>query len=97
MCDYLRRRIQKQVDVLWSSDIGEEVVRLDDIIEFIIERDKDVFKTLSIVCEEAGSQNKAADMLGVNRSTVSRYIDDKMGKYHHVFNGRMFTAKGNPV
>jgi len=53
-------------------------------------------KTVYQLAVELGSQSKAAIKLGVDRDTVSRYIDDKKGERHHVYNGRLFTAKGSP-
>lgn len=55
-----------------------------------------IMKTVYQLAVELGSQSKAAIKLGVDRDTVSRYIADKKGERHHVYNGRLFTAKGSP-
>jgi len=51
-------------------------------------------KTVYQLAVELGSKSKAAEKLGVDRNTVGRYIADKKGDRHHVYNGRLFTAKG---
>ena len=53
-----------------------------------------IMKTVYQLAVELGSQSKAAIALNVDRGTIRRYLKDKKGERHHVYNDRLFTVKG---
>ena len=81
--DYFRLGFTKSVER--TNRVGDlEIPEISEI------------KTLSEVRSESKSNMEVSRKLGLNRATVERYIGDTAGKYHHVYNGRLFTAKGSP-
>jgi|GEM_PF-1501218 len=93
-CEYLRKRMLNELVTIHGPNCCE-YADIDDVIEFILSRDKDLAVSVSEFVSATGSKIKAAEKLGCSRNTILRYEDDTDCKYHHVYNGRLFTAKGS--
>lgn len=95
-CESLRKSILNELIIIVGVD-DCLYVDVDDVIKFILDRDKDLAISVSEFVSATGSKIKAAEKLGCSRNTILRYEDDTDCKYHHVYNGRLFTAKGSPA